>query len=163
MEVIIRDAVVSDIPALIELRSILLDDSHNHHYSSKTKAESIQWKKAYKQWLNKHLNQTDKVKILVGEINNGTIDIVSCVTGIIDTRAPMIGCLNGKVGWIQTMVVTPKAQNNGIGKKMLNKLLNWFNAAEVGKLFLQTTPVAENLYHSMGFKILDEHTLMKVI
>ena len=34
MEVIIRDAFLSVIRALIEFMSILLDDSHDHHYTS---------------------------------------------------------------------------------------------------------------------------------
>ncbi len=160
MKLNIRKAALSDIPALVDLRQVLLDHGTGH-YASKTSDESLQWKEAYKQWLHKYINLNNDVNILVASIGTEQI-IVACVIGIIDKRAPMIGCLNGKTGWIQTMVVAKDRQQKGIGGQIMHQLLNWFKGVEVEKIFLQTTEIAKPLYLRMGFTPINEETLMKV-
>ena len=161
MKLNIRKASLSDIPALIDLRQVLLDHGIGH-YTSKSPNESLQWKQAYKQWLLQHIKMNDDINILVGTIDVEQT-IVACVIGIVDTRAPMIGCLNGKTGWIQTMVVAKNVQKKGIGGQIMHELLNWFIECGVDKIFLQTTEIAKPLYRRMGFNSIDEETLMKVI
>jgi|LauGreDrversion4_2_1035121.scaffolds.fasta_scaffold83463_3 N-acetylglutamate synthase-like GNAT family acetyltransferase len=161
MKLNIRKATLSDIPALIDLRQVLLDHGIGH-YASKTPNESLQWKQAYKQWLLKHISLNDDINILVCTINIEQT-IAACVIGIIDTRAPMIGCLNGKTGWIQTMVVAKHVQQKGIAGQIMRELLNWFIERDVEKIFLQTTGVAKPLYLNIGFNPINEETLMKVI
>lgn len=160
MKLNIRKAALSDIPTLVDLRQVLLDYGTGH-YVSRTLDESLKWKEAYKQWLHKYINLDNDVNILVASMD-GEQTIIACVIGIVDKRAPMIGCLNGKTGWIQTMVVAKDRQQKGIGGQLVHQLLNWFDGAGVEKIFLQTTEIAKQLYISMGFITINEETLMKV-
>lgn len=161
MKLDIRRAMLTDIEQLIRLRAVLLDGSNNH-YAATSRQDGIKWKSAYKEWLHRFIDQHDTINIMVA-IDNVNKEIIACVIGIIDHRAPIMGGLNGKVGWIQTMVVRDGMQRRGIGDRLMHELLSWFRASDVGKIFLQTTQKAESFYLKVGFCPIDEPTLMKVI
>lgn len=73
----------------------------------------------------------------------------------------MKGILNGRSGWVQTVVVDPNWRGQGVGEKVMNYLLSWFQEQEVGKIVLQTTAVAKTLYGKLGFEETGEDLLYK--
>jgi len=66
--------------------------------------------------------------------------------------------ISGKKGWIEDVVVNSKHRGKGIGRKMMNKLLEVGNEKQLSEILLFTedhrTP-AINLYSNLGFKVKD--------
>ncbi|MEK4886419.1 GNAT family N-acetyltransferase [Bacillus sp. FSL W8-0223] len=156
---IVRKATISDIDSLVELRKFLLSEGIGH-YVSKTPEEEAAWQESYRKWLHMHINTNEKVRVAVANEHNSS-NILACAIGIIDERAPMRGCLNGKVGWIQTVVVHPEHRRRGIAELVMQYILNWFEINKVGKVTLQTTPMARRLYEKIGFIDSGEQLLLK--
>ncbi|MDX7991054.1 GNAT family N-acetyltransferase [Xenorhabdus littoralis] len=152
----IRKAELKDIEQLILLRSLLLDGTH-HSYSSSTLEEQNIWRENYRNWLIENLNKKEWLSILVTE-NHNDEKLFGCVTGIIDYRAPAQDCLNGVSGWIQSMVVLPELQRNGIGIQLIQQIIAWFLERGIKKIILQSTREAEIFYTKIGFLKNDENT-----
>lgn len=155
----VRVARLQDIEALIELRSILLDDGIGI-YASGSPEESTLWKRHYRTWLESTLESSDqaRVAVAVNEIGN----IVGCAIGIIDQRAPAPGAYNGLSGWIQTVVVDPINRKQGVGAAIIQYLHEWFRNQGLSKWVLQTTPHAEMLYQRLGYRDTGERTLYRL-
>lgn len=158
---VVRKATINDINRLVELRKWLLSKG-TAHYVSKTIEEEAAWQESYRNWLVKNINTSEKIRIAVID-EFGKSNIVACAIGIIDERAPMSGCLNGSVGWIQTVVVDPEFRRKGLSELLMQYLLNWFEMNKVGKVTLQTTPMARRLYEKLGFIDSGEELLLKVL
>ena len=60
-EFCVRDATENDIPALIELRKLLLDVGDGH-YVANTPEERLAWQHSYRSWLINNLSQNPKIK-----------------------------------------------------------------------------------------------------
>ena len=63
--------------------------------------------------------------------------------------------LSGKKGWIEDVVVDQHSRGQGIGRKLVDKLLIQANEMGLDQVLLFTADhrkVAINLYESMGFK-----------
>ncbi|MEY9093686.1 GNAT family N-acetyltransferase [Paenibacillus sp. RC84] len=155
----IRRASLEDIGELVELRKILLSRGEGH-YVSRSAEEDLAWQSEYRNWLRANLKGNDRILVAAGSLDDEE-RICACAIGIIDDRAPMKGCLNGKVGWIQTVVVHPDKRRHGLGEGIMNYVLSWFRANEVGKVTLQTTPSAKRLYENLGFSESGEDLLIK--
>ncbi|ASN16628.1 GNAT family N-acetyltransferase [Pantoea ananatis] len=151
---VIEEATISDIDSLIMLRSELLDNSDGI-YGCKNELDQKKWKFAYKSWLEKKIEHDGRVAILIAK-DSLSGNAVGCITGVIDSRAPTIDCINGFSGWVQSMVVKKEMRNKGIAISLLEVLLKWFNEAEVKKISLQSTVVAESLYNKFGFQQYNE-------
>jgi len=62
----------------------------------------------------------------------------------------------GKRAWIEDVVVAPEHQGKGIGRKMMNFIVDFAQKEKVNSLMLISNPnrtVANNLYQSIGFEI----------
>ncbi|MDA7028184.1 GNAT family N-acetyltransferase [Bacillus sp. CLL-7-23] len=159
MKYLIRKAESGDIDRLIDLRKILLSEGEGH-YVSKSHEEDLAWQKNYRAWLLKNMNEHDRILVAVAN-DPDQLKIVACAIGIIDVRAPMKGCLNGKSGWIQTVVVDPEERRKGIAESIMNYCFDWFKRNHVEKIVLQTTPMAKDLYIKLGFENSGEDLLFK--
>lgn len=62
-----------------------------------------------------------------------------------------------KTVWINSFMIDHKFQNKGLGKKSFSKILNFIKKNySVNKIELATSnPVAQKLYESFGFKLLN--------
>lgn len=64
--------------------------------------------------------------------------------------------ISGKKGWIEDVVVDAKSRGHGIGRKLMNKLLEEGKKKNLTEILLFTedhrTP-AINLYENLGFKL----------
>lgn len=157
--VVVRRANLKDIGALVLLRRHLLSTGSGH-YAAHSDDEDLQWQHAYRAWLRRHIEEgTQRICVAVASDSAG--EIVAGATGIIDDRAPMNGCLNGLMGWVQSVVVLPQRRRTGLGTDMLNFLLRWFEDNQVGKIALQTTPQARTLYQQLAFRPSGEDLLIR--
>ncbi|VTR10396.1 putative acetyltransferase [Staphylococcus capitis] len=83
--------------------------------------------------------------------------------GIIDNRAPVQGSLNGKSGWISSLIVHPNYRKQGLGKETLNTLIKWFDMNYVSKIILHSTKEGEFFYNKLGFLKDNENIFIKTI
>ncbi|WP_338884339.1 GNAT family N-acetyltransferase [Xenorhabdus sp. TH1] len=149
-------ATLADIDSLIRLRSYLLDNAIEI-YGSKIPEDQKRWKEAYKSWLTDYLNSDCDVVIFVA-VREKDNQLVGCVTGVIDKRAPTIDCINGLCGWIQSMIVQEDMKQKGVATRLMNRLNQWFSEHGVTKLTLQSTCDAEVFYQKLGFHLSNEKT-----
>jgi len=155
----IREATLFDIDMLVELRKILLNQGSGH-YVAHTLKEKEAWQLSYRRWIIHTLDQLPSdIKVIVAcELQLG---VVGCAIGIIDKRVPIPSCLNGRIGWIQTVAVLPEHRGQGIAQKLMHFMFSWFKDQDTYKVTLQTTPMAESLYYHLGFKDSGEPLLVK--
>jgi GNAT superfamily N-acetyltransferase len=156
----IRKAKIEDTEQLVELRKVLLS-SGDTHYAAKSEEDDHAWQRAYREWLKENISNKD-VLILVGEYGEDN-NICACVIGIIDVRAPMVGSLNGKVGWGQTLVVRQDRRGLGIAETIMEHFHNWFKENEVHKVVVQSSKMAEAFNRKRGYLDTGEKLLIKVI
>jgi len=144
----IRPATPNDIEVLVALRAHLLDGATTASYASRTPEECCRWKVAYREWLTPVLTDGENVRIVVADRAG---EVVACATGLIDARPPAPDCLSGWCGWVQSVVVSPPCQRQGIAERLMYDLLQWFTERGATKVLLETTSVAEALYRKLGF------------
>ncbi|MCP3740790.1 GNAT family N-acetyltransferase [Rossellomorea sp. BNER] len=156
----IRKATIEDTEQLVELRKVLLS-SGGTHYAAKNEKDDQAWQRAYREWLKENISNKD-VAILVGEYGENR-DICACVIGIIDLRAPMVGALNGKVGWGQSLVVRQDRRGLGIAETIMEHLHIWFKENEVYKVVAQSSKMAEEFNKKRGYLETGEKLLVKII
>ncbi|MFJ7311848.1 GNAT family N-acetyltransferase [Pseudomonas sp. NPDC098747] len=146
-EIVVRPATREHFDAVIELRALLLEGS-GASYACTSIEEKKRWRETYATWLNEVLESSSATQLLVAISGD---QVVGCVTGFIDRRAPGPDCLNGLCGWVQSMVVLPAFRSRGLSRVLMQALMNWFETMQVGKVVLQSTPAAEPLYQRMGY------------
>lgn len=156
---VLRKAKESDIERLIELRKHLLSGGEGH-YAAQSPEEEAAWQNSYREWLRKNIRDNPDVLIAVAALGERD-EIVACAIGIIDERAPMKGILNGRSGWIQSVVVDFQWRRQGVAEQVMEYVLAWFRKREVGKIVLQTTAAAKPLYEKLGFEATGEDLLYK--
>ncbi|WP_185913380.1 GNAT family N-acetyltransferase [Bartonella massiliensis] len=155
----IKAAEPAHIERLVELRSLLLDVGQGLYVSQSAEEAKI-WKDSYRHWLQQYFHSRGSLKNLVVALGCGSA-VIGCVTAIIDDRPPSIGCLNGKTGWIQSVVVEPSWRKKGVAFKMLQAQLAWLAAAGVQSVFLSSTISAQDFYKKSGWSDTGEPLLYK--
>ncbi|SDX32263.1 Ribosomal protein S18 acetylase RimI [Marininema mesophilum] len=156
----IRKATINDTEQLVELRKVLLS-SGGTHYAAKSEEDDLAWQRAYREWIEENVSNKN-VAILVGEYE-GDCNICACGIGVIDLRAPMVGALNGKVGWIQSLVVHKDRRGLGIADAMMASLHQWFKDSDVDKVVVQSSKMAEEFYRKIGYTDTGEKLLVQVM
>lgn len=158
----IRNATTMDTESLINLRKLLLNQGTGH-YAAQSLEEELAWQENYKQWLIKNLDNNKSILVIVSCDSETKQALSGCAIGIIDERVPFKGCLNARMGWIQTVVVHPDFRRKGIAEGMMHYLFNWFRSNDVGKVSLQTTAIAKPLYEKLDFLDSGEVYLIKTL
>lgn len=99
--------------------------------------------------LNELLDEKNQISIAYCSENNEIIGIALMCT---------YNVISGKKGWIEDVVVSAEHRGKGIGRKMMNKLLEVGNEKKLSEILLFTedhrTP-AISLYSDLGFKVKD--------
>lgn len=148
----VQTAGTEHIDSLTNLRALLLEDS-SASYACHDPAVRQHWRTAYREWLTATLPHPHDVCVLVAL--RGT-QVLGCVTGFVDTRAPGPDCLSGRCGWVQSLVVDPAHRGVGLSRLLMEALMNWFEQHSVTKVMLQSTRAAEPLYKRLGYRCSDE-------
>lgn len=153
------NAASIDIDVLVELRKILLSNSNTHYAAASSEQDSM-WQDHYRKWLH-HCIKSYRENIRIIVIRDSTQCVIACAIGIIDQRAPAVDTLNGLSGWVQSVVVSPQWQGNGLAIRLMHNLIFWFNEKDVRTIYLQTTALAESLYRHLEFEDSGEKLLIK--
>jgi len=66
--------------------------------------------------------------------------------------AGLVGAIDyGPFAWVGVMVVLPELQGRGIGRKLLERTLEWLDARRCPLVRLDATPAGQRLYPKLGF------------
>lgn len=151
-----RPAAIADIEELVRLRTFLLSTGDGP-YVARGPEEDEAWRHSYRGWLDRVLRWDDH-RVHVAAIGSQG-ELAACAIAVIDDRAPTARCLNGRVGWVQTVVVDPALRHQGLGTRVMTYALDWLRANGASSVALQTTADGARLYRGLGFHPSDEDLL----
>lgn len=77
--------------------------------------------------------------------------LIASAAGSIAHRLPTPRSLLGRSGYVQWVYTEPAFRGQGIARRAMVALLEWFDAQEVASVELHATEAAEPLYRSLGF------------
>ena len=60
--------------------------------------------------------------------------------------------LNGKIGWLGNIIVSKEFRNQGLGKKLTERLIRIANAKGCESIYLLATPLGKTVYQKLGFQ-----------
>ena len=58
----------------------------------------------------------------------------------------------GQVGWVAMVLVDPPYRNRGIGRRLMQKALQWLGERGVRSIRLDATPMGRPIYETLGFQ-----------
>ncbi|TFG25877.1 MAG: GNAT family N-acetyltransferase [Promethearchaeota archaeon] len=90
------------------------------------------------------------------------------LVGIIDNKviAVVIGAFDGRRGYVHHLAVSPKSQNKGYGRKLMEELNERFRNLNVHKVHLFIEKYNEgviNFYKKLGWEIRDDLIMMSYV
>ena len=139
----IRAITVDDINDFINLRRIMfesMDDSGDLLEKSLEKVK-IYFQKTiptgeFKGWI---VDSPSKIAIGAGGL-------------VIDQHPPTSSNISGKHGYIMNLVVIEEYRRQGIGKMIMETIINWLKSQHIEKVTLYTSEMGLSLYQQLGFK-----------
>lgn len=108
------------------------------------------------QWLTSAANEFarrlgDETVAFVVDRPDGGSGLAASGVGLIAVRLPSPANLPGRVGYIQWVATETAWRHQGMGRAVLEALLDWFEQRQVPVVELHATPDGEPLYRSLGF------------
>ncbi|MCP4544131.1 MAG: GNAT family N-acetyltransferase [Chloroflexi bacterium] len=143
-EVTIRQATVADISNLVRLRRAMFkamgfDDPAQLAAASAAAAEYFAENiptGGFYGWLA--ISSTD------GEaIGSGSV--------VIDQHPPGPNNLSGRIGYIMNMVTVPRYRRQGIGRRVMQAMVEWLAEQGVHRITLHATEMGRSVYENLGF------------
>ncbi|NJO55420.1 MAG: GNAT family N-acetyltransferase [Rhodospirillales bacterium] len=154
----VRTATAADVTELVRLRSLLLQ-GHNTYYATNDEQERHLWQRRFVDWLVRTAPTDNNCCVAVIATPDGT-SLTACGIGVVDQRPPGPGILDGRSGWIQSVVTDPTWRRRGMADHIMDYLMCWFRERRVGRVLLHTTSDGANLYHRHGFRPCGEEALV---
>jgi GNAT superfamily N-acetyltransferase len=93
----------------------------------------------------------DDLAAFVVDDPNADRGLVAAATGTLATRLPTPVNPSGLVAYVQWVCTGPDHRGQGLGRAVMQALVDWFDERDVRAIELHSTAVAESLYESMGF------------
>ena len=159
-----RRAVPDDVAELIQLRHVLVNGS-SAYYASSDPGEHRRWEECFGDWLTASLS-SDLSHVAVVDAPDGRgpdgRGLAGCGIAIIDARPPGPGLIDGRCGWLQSIVTEPNWRGQGVGGSIVAFLMEWLALAHVGRVILHTTHHGQALYRRAGFMPCGEDAMVAV-
>lgn len=136
----IRDASLEDVDLIARRRVAMAEESGD------AKA-SPQLVEATHRWLREN-TQRGTLRSWIAESDGTVVGSVSCR---IRETSPREFDLAGKEAYVQHLYVDPAYRGYGIGRALMQTLLDWCTANGHSRIALRTSEMARPLYERMGF------------
>ena len=151
METEIRKAELSDLELLMEWRMRVLAEVYadDENKNSETVREN---NNAY---YREHLADNSHTACFAFEA--GTERIVGCGGICYQKEMPSPDNLTGTNGYLMNIYTIPEVRSEGIGRKIIEYLINDAKERGTEKIFLESSGVAKNLYHEIGFADMEDY------
>ncbi|MDJ1136105.1 GNAT family N-acetyltransferase [Streptomyces iconiensis] len=167
----VRRATPDDIAELTRLRALLFETLDGDFFNSPTAGEG--WRDELTAVLKEQFT-AENVRILVvdsdgdgdggsdeGEAGStagnagggggGSRPLAACGIGTIEQRLPGPHLRNGRIGQVVGVVTDPAYRRRGHSRALMQGLLDWFKAREIGRVDLYASSDGEPLYRALGF------------
>ncbi|GGS46947.1 GNAT family N-acetyltransferase [Streptomyces violaceus] len=142
----VRRALPEDAEEVLRLRQIMIDSLFASDPSTRWHGESLP---TLKTKLGEP--EEDFVAFVVDHPERPGA-LASLVAGTIDYRIGKPGDPQGKVGFVFSVATDPDARRRGYARACMQTLLEWFRTRGARRVQLTTSPEAEPLYVSLGFR-----------
>jgi ribosomal protein S18 acetylase RimI-like enzyme len=143
----VRRADVADAPALLRLRTLMLDAM-----GAPVGGEDAEWRAAAEVWFAERLQ--DKADFAAFVVEDPDLGVVCGAAGICDRRAPGPAHLSGLHGHVFNISTDPRRRRRGHARACLEALLAWFrDETEADVINLNATGDGLELYRSVGFVV----------
>lgn len=140
---LVRRAVVSDVPALVELRAEMF------RAMGTAGVERSDWRTSAQDWFIGHLDDA-RVCIVVVEVGSRAVS-----TAIAATRetVPSPSCPSGGDILISNVCTLPDARRQGHGHAAFAAVLEWARSTGVPRAELMATNGGQAMYEAAGFAV----------
>ena len=117
------------------------------------------YREVYKKVVSAFLSDEDKAVFIA----KNEKEIVGVVTGSITNNGPLQG--DKKIGLISTITVLPLYRRKGIGKKLCEKITEWFSSQEIKEVTLFNSVknrLSKAFWESCGFEVFLEQRRKRI-
>ncbi|MEV5201775.1 N-acetyltransferase [Streptomyces sp. NPDC053720] len=140
-----RRATPDDVPALVRLRGLMLDEM-----GVETAGPDAPWRAASARWFAERLRRPGEFAAFL--VDDPVLGVVSSAVGTCDAHAPGPANLSGLKGHVSNVSTDPRRRRLGHARVCLDALLDWFREeAGVTVVDLSATEDGAALYESYGF------------
>ena len=145
-QVDIREAVMEDVPAIIEIWKELMDF---HKELDAIFSRSATGHERFAEFLTSNMEKEDSCVLVAADCEH----IVGYCQACISNYPPVL--IKEKYVEIFDMAVTKKHQRQGIGRMIIDALRRWYSDKDVDRMelkYLTSNKSAEEFWTKMGFK-----------
>lgn len=141
---VVRQATIVDIPELVRLRRVIFEGHPAEHHRA--------WESRCAEYLSVRLERPDSdlCAVVVGDAVPGG-PLAACAIGWIDQHLPSPVSEDGSLGYVGSVTTDASQRGQGLARRVLEALMEWFSERGVPRVELQTTPDAFSLYRKLGF------------
>jgi GNAT superfamily N-acetyltransferase len=143
--VIVRPATSDDVPELTRLREMLF----RRVLDAGDPVGDGNWRQEFARDVKERLGGSLGVFVVDGDEEGR---LAACGLGLIEYRLPGPFQAGAQAGYVLGMVTDPAYRGQGYARLIMQELLAWFRAKNVGRVDLHAPPEAAALYRSMGFQ-----------
>ena len=137
----VRRATTDDIPELVRLREVMMQ--------SVVGEAGTGWQEVCAELLATALTDGSMVAAVVDKpAGDG---LAACGVGMLAQRLPGPHCLDGRYGYIQSMVTDDDHRREGLARLVFEALMAWFAELGVTRVDLHASAMGEPLYRQLGF------------
>ena len=137
----VRRATIDDIAELVRLREVMM--------ASVRGEAGIGWQQSCADTLAVALPDGSMMAAVIDDpAGDG---LAACGVGMVALRLPGPHCLDGRVGYIQSMVTDDAHRRHGMARVVFSELMAWFSALGVTRVDLHASSMGEPLYRQLGF------------
>lgn len=151
MDIEIRKADLFDLDRLMEWRMRVLAEVF---FDDGTKDNEV-LKKNNRSYYEEHL--ADGTHTACFAVVKRTGEIVGCGGICYQKEMPSPDNLTGTNGYLMNIYTIPEVRSEGIGRKIIEYLINDAKERGTEKIFLESSGVAKKLYHEIGFADMEDY------
>ena len=152
----IRKATQRDTEKIASLWCELIDlhESFDNYYKRAKNGATV-----FREFVEKQISDRNAL-VLIAQMNK---EVCAYLLAKIENKPPVF--LETKYGMIFDIAVTKKYRRNGIGEKLYNEALEWFQKKKVKRIELTvatSNPISMRFWNKFGFKPYSERRYIKI-
>lgn len=147
MNIIIKQAQIEELDTILEMRMEVLADVFKQDYKKMTSKEWIQLREENRRYYMRELPSGGHVACFAYIDNK----IIGCGGVCLYSEMPSPDNRNGKCAYLMNVYVRPAYRGLGIGKKIVEWLINVSKQEGAGKIYLESSNSAKVMYKEIGF------------
>lgn len=147
----IVEAGLEDLPLLVEWRMQVLREV----FSMERDADLSLLEKQNEAYYKKHL--ADGSHIACFARDQDSHEIIGCGSICYQKELPSPDNPSGTNGYLMNIYTLPKARTHGIGRKIIEYLIEDARKKGTEKIYLESSKVAKKLYNQIGFTDLEDY------